>query len=64
MGKVVELSNYRRKAVTPSKDVFCIVLDPPVMVVRFYRDGVLVGEQTVVSEYMLREMMAGWQWED
>jgi len=58
MGKVIKLSNYRRKAATPSKDAFYIEVEPPIMVVKYYRHGVLVEEHRVVSEYMLREMLA------
>ena len=58
MGTVIELSNCRRKAATLSKDAFYIEVEPPVMVVRYYREGVLVEEDRVVSEYMLREMLA------
>jgi hypothetical protein len=57
MGMVIELSDYRIKAPSEPRDGFRLEVVPPVMVVRQFRDGVLVGEERVVSEYMLREML-------
>lgn len=57
MGAVIELSDYRRKAPSEPRDGFCLQVVPPLMVVKHFRDGVLVGEERVISEYMLREML-------
>ena len=57
MGTVIELSDYRRKAPSEPRDGFRMQVVPPLMVIRHFRDGVLVGEERVISEYLLREML-------
>jgi len=57
MGTVIRLSDHRRKAEAAPEDGYYISVEPPVMVVRHFRDGVLLGEERVLSEYMLREML-------
>ncbi len=56
MGTVIELSDWT-KSQSELKDGFYLEFEPPFMIVRRFRDGVLVGEDRVISEYMLREML-------
>jgi len=57
MGTVIELSDYGKKAEVQPEDGFYMEVEPPVMVVRRFRDGIFVGEERMISEWMLREML-------
>jgi hypothetical protein len=54
---VIELSDFRKRGPGEPCDGLRLKVEAPVMVVRHFRDGVLVGEERVLSEYMLREML-------
>jgi hypothetical protein len=57
MGKVTDLSEYRAGKEGHPRDGIQIVAVSHVMIVRHYRDGILVGEEQVISERFLRDML-------
>ena len=57
MGEVVELSDFRRRASAEPLDGYFLHVEPPAMVVRHFRNGVCIGEERLISEIMLRELL-------
>ena len=57
MGEVIDLQKYR----TNKRDILwnglCVDIQPPVVFIRYYDNGVLMEQHRVISEYMLREML-------
>lgn len=57
MEKVVDLAGFRADKEGHPRDAVQIELEPPEMVVRHYRDGVLVREERTLSECFLRDLL-------
>ncbi|MCU0574637.1 MAG: hypothetical protein MUC41_16820 [Syntrophobacteraceae bacterium] len=63
MGELIELSSYRKRRTeaisTDLIDGYTLRAEPPFMVVRHFRNGAFVGEERVISETMLKELLDG-----
>jgi hypothetical protein len=57
MGKLIELSDYRKKVQTSHRDGIFMEVVPPMLIFRHMRGGAVVKEERVVSESMLRELL-------
>ncbi len=59
MADLIDLSEYRAKKEGHPRDGIQIEASGHVMIVRHYRDGLLAGEQRIISERRLRDMLDG-----
>lgn len=57
MGKVIDLSERRNKAISERPEQVRLQCVPPVIVVQRYRNGKLEGEERALSERILRELL-------
>ncbi len=57
MGKIIDLSEYRAKRKGHPRDGIQIEVVSHVMIVRHYQRGILIGEERVISERLLRDML-------
>lgn len=61
MGELIELSKYRgRRAKAAEADLvdgYTLRAEPPFMVVSHFRNGAFIGEERVLSEAMLKELL-------
>ena len=57
MGEVIDFQSYRAISKEKLRNGICIKIDPPVVVVKYYENGVLTEQHRIVSEYMLRELL-------
>jgi hypothetical protein len=59
MGTLIDFSEYRAKKSGYPRDGIQIEVVSYVMIVRHYREGILIGEERVISERRLRDMLDG-----
>ncbi len=59
MGTVIDLSEYRAKKSGHPLDGIQIEFVSHVMIVRHYQKGILIGEERVISERILRDLLDG-----
>lgn len=59
MADLIALSEYRARKEGHPRDGIQIEASGQVMIVRHYRDGLLTGEQRIISERSLRGMLDG-----
>jgi hypothetical protein len=59
MGKVIELSDYRKRAPAAPEMTYRVEWEAPFLLVRRFLDGVFVGEKRVIPELMLRDLLDG-----
>ncbi len=57
MGTLIDFSEYRAKKNGHPLDGIQIEVVSHVMIVRHYQKGILVGEERVISERILRDML-------
>jgi hypothetical protein len=59
VGTLIDFSEYRAKKNGHPPDGIHIELVSNVMIVRHYHKGILIGEERVISERILRDMLDG-----
>lgn len=59
MGTLVDFSEYKAKKNGHPRDGMQIVLASNVMIVRHYQKGILIGEDRVIPERILRDELDG-----
>ncbi len=59
MGTLIDFSEHRAKKNGHPMDGIQIEVVSHVMIVRHYKEGILIGEERVVSERILRDMLDG-----
>lgn len=57
MGDVIDFERYRPKAGERVRNGLFIELMPPVILVGYYENGVLMGQQRFISEDMVRDLL-------
>ena len=57
MGTLIDFSEYRAKKNGYPRDGIQIEVVSHVITVRHYREGILIGEERVISERSLRDML-------
>lgn len=57
MGEVIKLKKYQARAAESARHGMYVEVLPPVVLVKYYRNGVLTEQQRVVSESMIRDLL-------
>lgn len=57
MGEVINLEKYQARAAESARHGMYVEVLPPVVLVKYYRNGVLTEQQRVVSESMIRDLL-------
>jgi hypothetical protein len=57
VGEVIKLEKYQARAAESARHGMYVEVLPPVVLVKYYRNGVLKEEQRVISESMTRDLL-------
>jgi len=57
VGEVINLEKYQARAAESARHGMYVEVLPPVVLVKYYRNGVLTEQQRVVSESMIRDLL-------
>ena len=57
MGEVIDFERYRARAGEQARNGLFLEIMPPVILARYYENGVLIEQHRVVSETMIRDLL-------
>ena len=57
MGEVIDFERYRARTGGQARNGLFLEIMPPVILVRYYENGVLMEQHRVVSEAMIRDLL-------
>jgi len=57
MGEVIDLLEYRASMKEKERNGIYMQIVPPAVLFQYYRNGVIVEQYRVISEYMLRDLL-------
>ncbi len=57
MGEVINLEKYQARAAESARHGMYVEVVPPVVLVKYYQNGVLKEQQRLVSESMMRDLL-------
>ena len=57
MGEVIDLLDYRASMKEKERNGIYMQIVPPAVLIQYYRNGVMVEQHRVISEYMLRDLL-------
>lgn len=57
MGEIIDFERYRARAREQARNGLFLEILPPVILVRYYENGVLMEQHRVVSEAMIRDLL-------
>jgi hypothetical protein len=57
VGRVIDLMEYRASIKEKERNGMYVLIVPPAVLIQYYRNGVIVEQHRVISEYMLRDLL-------
>jgi hypothetical protein len=57
VGEVIDLLDYRASMKEKERNGIYMQIVPPAVLIQYYRNGVMVEQHRVISEYMLRDLL-------
>jgi hypothetical protein len=57
VGEVIDLLEYRASMKEKERNGIYMQIVPPAVLIQYYRNGVIVEQHRVISEYMLRDLL-------
>jgi hypothetical protein len=57
VGEVIDLLEYRASMKEKERNGIYMQIVPPAVFIQHYRNGVIVEQHRVISEYMLRDLL-------
>lgn len=59
MGELIDLQKFRKEVERPATNGLIMETRPPLILFKYYENGMLVEQHQVISEHLLREMLDG-----